>query len=73
VDPVPDPLLLRISESSGNQTQDLWISRQKFWPLIFSLYDAYKSSRDVVALPLLVSSLLRTKYYLIPFETSRWF
>jgi hypothetical protein len=27
--PVPDPLLLRISGSAGNQTQDLWICSQK--------------------------------------------
>jgi hypothetical protein len=33
VDPVPDPLLLRKSGSAGNRTQDLWICRQKLWPL----------------------------------------
>jgi hypothetical protein len=33
VDPVPDPLLLRKSDSAGNPTQDLWICSQKLWPL----------------------------------------
>jgi hypothetical protein len=28
VDPVPDPLLLRKSGSTGNRTQDLWICSQ---------------------------------------------
>jgi hypothetical protein len=32
VDPVPDPLLLRKSDGAGNQTWDLWICNQKFWP-----------------------------------------
>jgi hypothetical protein len=34
VDPVPDPLLLRKSGSTGNRTQDLWVSSQiniKWW------------------------------------------
>jgi hypothetical protein len=31
--PVPDPLLLRKSGSSGNQTRDLWICSQELWPL----------------------------------------
>jgi hypothetical protein len=29
VDPVPDPLLLRKSGSSGNRPRDLWICSQK--------------------------------------------
>jgi hypothetical protein len=33
VDPVPDPLPLRKSGSTGNRTRDLWICRQKLWPL----------------------------------------
>jgi hypothetical protein len=33
VDPVPDPLFLRKSLSSGNRTQDLWICSQELWPL----------------------------------------
>jgi hypothetical protein len=33
VDPVPDPLPLRKSGSAGNRIQDLWICRQKLWPL----------------------------------------
>jgi hypothetical protein len=33
VNPVPDPLLLRIFDSSGNRTWDLWICRQDRWPL----------------------------------------
>jgi hypothetical protein len=33
VDSVPDPLLLRKSGSSGNQTQYLWICCQELWPL----------------------------------------
>jgi hypothetical protein len=33
VDPVPDPLLLRKSGSTGNRTQDLWVSSQELWPL----------------------------------------
>jgi hypothetical protein len=32
VNPVPDPLLLRKSGSSGNRTQDLWICSQELWP-----------------------------------------
>jgi hypothetical protein len=31
--PVPDPLLLRKSDSSGNRTRYLWICSQKLWPL----------------------------------------
>jgi hypothetical protein len=26
VDPIPDPLILRKSDSAGNGTQDLWVS-----------------------------------------------
>jgi hypothetical protein len=33
VDPVPDPLLLRISGSAGNRTWDLWMCSQELWPL----------------------------------------
>jgi hypothetical protein len=33
VDPIPDPLLLRKSGSTGNRTRDLWICSQKLWPL----------------------------------------
>jgi hypothetical protein len=33
VDPVPDPLLLRKSGSSGNRTRNLWICSQELWPL----------------------------------------
>jgi hypothetical protein len=33
VDPVPEPLLLRKSDSAGNRTQDLWICSQELWPL----------------------------------------
>jgi hypothetical protein len=33
VDRVPEPLLLRKSGSTGNQTQGLWICSQKLWPL----------------------------------------
>jgi hypothetical protein len=33
VDPVPDPLRLRKYGSAGNRTRDLWICRQKLWPL----------------------------------------
>jgi hypothetical protein len=33
VDPVPDPLLLRTSDSAGNQTRDLWICSQELLPL----------------------------------------
>jgi hypothetical protein len=33
VDPVPDPLLLRKSGSSGNRTRDLRICSQELWPL----------------------------------------
>jgi hypothetical protein len=33
VDPVPDPLLLRKSGSSGNRTRDLRICSQEVWPL----------------------------------------
>jgi hypothetical protein len=33
VDPVPDPLLLRLSGSAGNRTRDLWICSQELWPL----------------------------------------
>jgi hypothetical protein len=33
VDPVLDPLILRKSCRAGNRTQDLWICRQKLWPL----------------------------------------
>jgi hypothetical protein len=33
VDPVPDPLLLRKSGSTGNRTHILWICRQELWPL----------------------------------------
>jgi hypothetical protein len=33
VDPVPDPLLLRKSDSAGNRTRDLWICSQELWPL----------------------------------------
>jgi hypothetical protein len=33
VDPVPDPLLLRISGSAGNRTRDLWVSSQELWLL----------------------------------------
>jgi hypothetical protein len=33
VDPVPDPLLLRISGRARNRTRDLWICSQELWPL----------------------------------------
>jgi hypothetical protein len=33
VDPIPDPLLLIKSGSTGNRTRDLWICSQKLWPL----------------------------------------
>jgi hypothetical protein len=33
VDPVRDPLLLRISGSAGNRTWNLWICSQELWPL----------------------------------------
>jgi hypothetical protein len=33
VDPVPDPLLLRKSCSTGNWTRDFWICSQELWPL----------------------------------------
>jgi hypothetical protein len=33
VDPIPDPLLLRISGSAENRTGDLWICSQELWPL----------------------------------------
>jgi hypothetical protein len=33
VNPVPDPLFLRKSGSTGNETQDLWICSQELWPL----------------------------------------
>jgi hypothetical protein len=33
VHPVPDPLLLRKSGSTGNRTRDLWICSQELWPL----------------------------------------
>jgi hypothetical protein len=33
VDPIPDPLLLRKSNSAGNRTRDLLICSQKLWPL----------------------------------------
>jgi hypothetical protein len=33
VDPVPDPLLLRKSDSARNRTPDLWICSQKLWAL----------------------------------------
>jgi hypothetical protein len=33
VDPVPDPLLLRKSDSAENPTRDLWICSQELWPL----------------------------------------
>jgi hypothetical protein len=33
VDPVPDPLLLRISSSAGIWTWDLWICSEKLWSL----------------------------------------
>jgi hypothetical protein len=33
VDPVPDPLLLRISGSAGNRTRYIWICSHKLWPL----------------------------------------
>jgi hypothetical protein len=32
VDPIPDPLLLRKSGSSGNRTRDLWLCSQELWP-----------------------------------------
>jgi hypothetical protein len=32
VDPVPDPLLLRKYDSTGNRTRDLWICSQELWP-----------------------------------------
>ena len=43
VDPVPDPLLLRKSGSTGNRTRDLCICSQKLWPLDHrgGLYFAY--------------------------------
>jgi hypothetical protein len=31
--PVPDPLLLRKSGSTGNRIRDLWVSSRKLWPL----------------------------------------
>jgi hypothetical protein len=33
VDPVLDPLLVRISGRSGNRTRNLWICSQKLWSL----------------------------------------
>jgi hypothetical protein len=33
VDPVPDPLFLTKSGSSGNRTRDFWICSQELWPL----------------------------------------
>jgi hypothetical protein len=33
MDPVPGPLFLRKSGSSGNQTRDFWICSQELWPL----------------------------------------
>jgi hypothetical protein len=33
VDPLPDPLLLRKSGSTGNRTRDLWVCNQKLCPL----------------------------------------
>jgi hypothetical protein len=33
MDPVPDPLLLRISGSAGNRTRVLWICSQELWSL----------------------------------------
>jgi hypothetical protein len=33
VDPVPDPLFLRKSGSTGNRTQNLWMCSQELWPL----------------------------------------
>jgi hypothetical protein len=33
MDPIPDPLLLRISGMAGNRTRDLWICSKELWPL----------------------------------------
>jgi hypothetical protein len=33
VDPIPDPLLLRIFGSARNRIRDLWICNQELWPL----------------------------------------
>jgi hypothetical protein len=33
VNPVPDPLLFRKSDSAGNRTRDLWDSSQELWSL----------------------------------------
>jgi hypothetical protein len=33
VDPVPDPLLLRKSDSAGNRARNLWICSQELWSL----------------------------------------
>jgi hypothetical protein len=35
VDPVPDPLLRRKTSSAGNRIQDLKVSSQELWPLVY--------------------------------------
>ena len=56
VDPVPDPLLLRKSASTGNRTRDLCICSQKLWPLdhrggpcliISSLYSSHHLAESI--------------------------
>jgi hypothetical protein len=37
VDPVPDPLLLKKSGSTGNGTRDLWVCSEEVWPLDSSI------------------------------------
>jgi hypothetical protein len=67
VDPVPDPLLLRISGSSGNRTRDPWICSRKRWPL-----DHRGGLQLLASLLVSVRSIIIKSWnlHLIPFESS---
>jgi hypothetical protein len=59
MDPVPDPLLFRKSDSAGNGTRDLWICSQELWPLdhrgghLIQHYPVKMYLEEIEALPLL--------------------
>jgi hypothetical protein len=52
--PVPDPLLFRKPDSSGNRTRDLWICSQELWPLdhrarlLYKNWKKYKRNDQLV-------------------------
>jgi hypothetical protein len=75
VDPVPGPLLLRKSGSAGNRTEDLWICRQKLWPLDHrggrvAMYPTRNANPNLCSFPISPLHCTSTNTYLFYFI--RW-